>query len=67
LYLAFLVIIHWALDLPQGHLQSGRSLRRGGVLGESGWMPPIEWGMWGEHWQTRSGDGVHRTQGGQGS
>jgi hypothetical protein len=30
-------------------------------------MPPIEWGMWGEHWQTRSGYGVHRTQGGQGS
>jgi hypothetical protein len=58
--LTILVITHWALDLPQGHLQGSGSLRRGGVLAETGWMPPIEWGMW-------SGHGVPRIQGGQGS
>jgi hypothetical protein len=36
LYLAFLVIIHGALGFPQGHLQGSRSLRRGGVLTETG-------------------------------
>jgi hypothetical protein len=28
LYFAFLVIIHWVLGFPQGHLQGSRSLRR---------------------------------------
>jgi hypothetical protein len=36
LYLAFLVIIHGALGFPRGHLQGSRSLRRGGVLTETG-------------------------------
>jgi hypothetical protein len=45
LYLTILVIIHWGLDLPQGHLQGGGSLSREGVLMETGWMPLIEWGM----------------------
>jgi hypothetical protein len=62
-----LVVIHLDIDLPQGHLQGGGSLRRRGVLMETIWMPPIEWGMWGENWMTCSGHGVHRTQGGQGS
>jgi hypothetical protein len=39
LYLTILVIIHWALNLPQEHLQG---CRREGVLAETGWMPPIE-------------------------
>jgi hypothetical protein len=34
-YLAFLVIIHRALDSPQGHLQGSGSLRRGGILTET--------------------------------
>jgi hypothetical protein len=29
---------------------------------ETDWMPPTEWGMWDENWQTWSGHGVHRTQ-----
>jgi hypothetical protein len=45
LYLTILAIIYWALDLPQGYLQGGGSLRRRGVLTETGWVPPIEWGM----------------------
>jgi hypothetical protein len=50
LCLTVLVIIHWALDLPQGHLQGSGSLRREGVIAEmTGWMSPIEWGMWGEN------------------
>jgi hypothetical protein len=36
LYLVFLVIIHGALGFLQGHLQGSRSLRRGGVLIETG-------------------------------
>jgi hypothetical protein len=36
LFLAFLVIIHGALGFPQGHLQGSWSLRRGGVLMETG-------------------------------
>jgi hypothetical protein len=36
LYLAFLGIIHGALDFPQGHLQGNRSPRRRGVLTETG-------------------------------
>jgi hypothetical protein len=36
LYLTILVIIHWVLDLPQGHLQGCGGLRRGGVLTETG-------------------------------
>jgi hypothetical protein len=32
LYLTILVIIHWMLDLPQGHLQGVGGLRRGGDL-----------------------------------
>jgi hypothetical protein len=36
LYLAFLVIIHGTLGFLQGHLQGIRSLRRGGVLIETG-------------------------------
>jgi hypothetical protein len=65
--LAFLVIIHGALGFPQGHLQGSWSLRRGGVLTVTGWMTLIEWRMWGQHWWTQSGYGVHRTQRGQGS
>jgi hypothetical protein len=49
LYLTILVIIHWSLDLPKGHLQGSGSLRRRGVLTETGWMLLIEWGMWGEN------------------
>jgi hypothetical protein len=30
LCLAFLIIIHGALDFPQEHMQGSRSLRRGG-------------------------------------
>jgi hypothetical protein len=44
LYLTILVIIHGTLDLPQGTLQSNRSLRRGGVLMEIGWMPRFNGG-----------------------
>jgi hypothetical protein len=58
-----LVIIHQASDLP--HLQGDGSLKRGGVLVETGWMSLIEWGMWGENWQTWRSNGVHRTQGRQ--
>jgi hypothetical protein len=36
LYSAFLVIIHGALGFPQGQLQGSRSLRRGGILTETG-------------------------------
>jgi hypothetical protein len=36
LYLTILVIIYWALKLPQGHLQGGGGLRRGGVLTGTG-------------------------------
>jgi hypothetical protein len=32
------------LGPPSGHLQGGGSLRRGGVLVETGWMSLIEWG-----------------------
>jgi hypothetical protein len=32
LYLTILVIIQWSMDLLQGHLQGGGSLRRGGDL-----------------------------------
>jgi hypothetical protein len=32
---------------------------------ETGYMPPVEWGMWSENWWTLSGHGVYRTQGGQ--
>jgi hypothetical protein len=39
-----LVIIYWDLGFPQGHLQSGGSLRRKGVLPGTGWVTPIEWG-----------------------
>jgi hypothetical protein len=39
LYLTIPVIIHWASDLPQGHLQGGGSLRRTGVLMGTGWIP----------------------------
>jgi hypothetical protein len=60
LYLTILVIIHWPLDLPQGHLLGSGSLRRGGVLVEPGWMALIEWGMWGENWRSWSGHGIHR-------
>jgi hypothetical protein len=63
LYLAFLIITHGALDFPQGHLQGNRSLRRGGVLTETGVMLSIKWGMWGEHLWTQSGYGICRTQG----
>jgi hypothetical protein len=52
LYLTILVIIHGTLDLPQGTLQSNRSLRRGGVLMEISQMILIEWGMWSEYWWT---------------
>jgi hypothetical protein len=50
-----LIIIHWASDLPQGHLQDSVSLRIGGVLVGVCWMPPIEWGMWGENCRLRVG------------
>jgi hypothetical protein len=43
LYLTTLVIIHWALDFPQGLLQVSGSLGRGGVLTDTGWMLPIGW------------------------
>jgi hypothetical protein len=36
LYLAFLVIIHWSLGFHQGYLQGSGSLKRGGVLMETG-------------------------------
>jgi hypothetical protein len=67
LCLAFLVQTQEALGLPQGHLQGSGSVRGGGFLVETRWMPLIEWEMWGENWWTWSGHGVHRTQGGQGS
>jgi hypothetical protein len=51
-YLAFLVIIHRALDFPQGHVKGSWSLRRGGVLMEISQMILIEWGMWSEYWWT---------------
>jgi hypothetical protein len=60
LYLTVLIIIHWALELSQGHLHGGGSLRRGGVHVETCWMPLIEWGIWSENWWTQSGHGVHR-------
>jgi hypothetical protein len=44
--LAFLVIIHRALNFSQGHLQGIWSLRRGGVLTETGQKLSMEWGMW---------------------
>jgi hypothetical protein len=31
------------------------------VLAETVWMPPTEWGMWSENWQTWSGHWVNRT------
>jgi hypothetical protein len=65
LYLTMLVITHKASDLPQGNLQDGGSLRRGGVLAGTDWMPLIEWGMRSENWQMWSGHEVHRTQGDQ--
>jgi hypothetical protein len=42
LNLTIWVITHWALGFPQGHLQGSGSQRRGGVLTETGQMPPIE-------------------------
>jgi hypothetical protein len=45
LYLTILVLIYWTLDLLQGHLQCCGSLRISGVLVETGYMPPVEWGM----------------------
>jgi hypothetical protein len=36
LYLTLQVIVHWALGFPQGSLQGSRSLRRGGVITETG-------------------------------
>jgi hypothetical protein len=62
LYLTILVIKHWNLGFPQGHLQGSASLKRG-VLMETGWMPPIEWETWSENWWTQSGHRVHRTGG----
>jgi hypothetical protein len=62
LYLTFLVIIHRALDFLHGHLQVSWSLRREGVLMETGQMLSIECG---KHWWTRTGYRVFRTQGGQ--
>jgi hypothetical protein len=43
LVLIVLVMMHQALDFFLGHLKSGGSLRRKGVLVGTGWVPPIEW------------------------
>jgi hypothetical protein len=67
LYVAFLVIIHWVLGFPEEHLQGSGSLRRGGVLTETGSMSPVEWGIWSENQKSESRHGVCRTRGGQGS
>jgi hypothetical protein len=40
--LAFLVIIKWALDFLQGHLQGSNNQRRGEVLTKTGLMFSIE-------------------------
>jgi hypothetical protein len=41
LYLAFLVIIHGAQGIPQGHLQGSRRLRRGGGLHRD-WLDALD-------------------------
>jgi hypothetical protein len=51
LYLTMLVIMHWALDLPGSSAGRWES-EDGRGLAETGWIPPIEWWVWGENWWT---------------
>jgi hypothetical protein len=69
LYLIILIIMHWALDLPQGDLHGGvgGGAEEWRVLHRDRLVCLTDWGRWGEHWWTWSGYGIHRTQRGWGS